>query len=148
MAFSADDPVATGLVASLAPPGGNITGLTIRAPELAAKRLELLQETLPQVSRVAVLWDVLSAEQLREVEMAARTLNVELQPLELRYPPYDYEHALSAAVQGRAEALFVLMPQFFLASGPASTSLSCNIAGPPPSACGNLSRAAASCPIG
>ena len=108
------DPIARGYVAGLARPGGNITGVFVRQPELATKRLELLKEALPQARRVAVLWDAFSAAQLREVEAAARVLEVELQPLELRQPPYDYGQAMSSAIAGRAQALLVLLsPLFF-----------------------------------
>ncbi len=109
MATSAD-PVATGAVASLAHPGGNVTGLTAAGPELGPKRLELLKEALPGVSRVAVLWDSSDrgkAVEMRGIEAAARTLGVQVQSLEVRGPD-DFEAAFEAATDGRAEALMPL----------------------------------------
>ena len=100
------DPVARGFVSSLARPGGNITGLFVRQPELAAKRVELLKEALPQVRRVAVFWDTFSADQLKETERASDSLGLQLQPLELRNPPYDFAGAFKAAERGRAQAVF------------------------------------------
>jgi putative tryptophan/tyrosine transport system substrate-binding protein len=103
------DPVALGYVASLARPGGHITGVVFQQVELAAKRLELLKEALPTASRVGVFSDPFTADQLRAVATAAQVLGVHLQPLELQNPPYDYESAFSVAVQGHADALVVLM---------------------------------------
>jgi putative ABC transport system substrate-binding protein len=105
------DPVALGLVVSLARPGGNITGLTNLAPELSGKRLELLKETLPQLGRVAVLGDPSSpsyAPGWRETEIAARSLGVQVQPLEVRAPNPDFAGVFSAITRHRAEALLTL----------------------------------------
>jgi putative ABC transport system substrate-binding protein len=111
------DPIALGYVAGLARPGGNITGVVEQRLELTAKQLELLKEALPTVTRVAVLWDDASADQRRAVEAAARPLGVQLQPLELRQPPYEYASAFAAAAQGQAEALLVLnSPILFMQS--------------------------------
>jgi len=108
------DPIALGYVAGLARPGGNITGVVHQQLELTAKQLELLKEALPTVTRVAVLWDDASADQRRTAEAAARPLGVQLQPLELRQPPYEFAGAFAAAAQGQAEALLVLnSPIFF-----------------------------------
>jgi len=77
------DPVATGLVAGLGRPGGNVTGLSLMAPELIGKQMQLLKELVPKVSRVAVLWNPANpgnVPQLREAEVAARALGVRLQP--------------------------------------------------------------------
>ena len=101
------DPVGSGLVASLARPGGNLTGLSLLGPELGGKRLELLREVVPGLSRVAILWNranPYNAELLRDAEAAARTLGVQLQSLAVRGPD-DYEEALRAASGGRAGAL-------------------------------------------
>ena len=110
-------PVETGLVASLARPGGNVTGLSVQLLELTAKQLELLKETVPEVSRVAVLWNPATptgAPQMRETEVAGRTLGVKLQSLEVRGPD-DFERAFQAAATGRASALLVFGdPMFFL----------------------------------
>jgi putative ABC transport system substrate-binding protein len=104
------DPVGAGLVASLARPGGNITGLTAIAAELAGKRLELLKETLPRLTRVGVLWnptDQGSAQGLKEIEIAAPTLGLDVQSLQVRSPS-NFESAFKAAIAGQARALQVL----------------------------------------
>jgi putative ABC transport system substrate-binding protein len=105
------DPVATGVVASLARPGGNVTGLSMMAPVLAAKQLELLKETVPGLSQVAVLWNPINAgtaPQLREVEAAASVLAVRLQPLEVR-SPNELEDAFVAMTQQQADGLILLL---------------------------------------
>jgi putative ABC transport system substrate-binding protein len=104
------DPVGTGFVASLARPGGNITGLSTLAPEISGKQLELLKEILPRLSRVAVLWassNPGNAQQLRETERAAGALGVKLQHLDV-LGPKDIETAFRAASKGRADAVLVL----------------------------------------
>ena len=108
------DPIAHGYVASLAHPGGNVTGVFLRQIELTGKRLELLKEAVPQASRIAVLWDALSVDQYRAAEEAARVLGVHLISLELYNPPaYDYAGAFATAVQERAEALCMLGSPLF-----------------------------------
>ena len=90
-----EDPVAQGFVASLARPGGNITGLTNLAPELSGKRLELLKESFPKISRVAVLWDPStpgSVVTFKETQIVAPALGVQLQSVEVR-SPNDFEGA-------------------------------------------------------
>ena len=80
------DPIGSGFVASLARPGGNITGLSALAPELNGKRLELLKEIIPKLSRVAVLWSSTqpgNAQSLKELELAAKAFGVKLQYLEV-----------------------------------------------------------------
>ena len=104
---TADDFVGAGLVTSLARPGGNLTGLTIFSPELSAKRLALLKELLPKLSRVAVLWDPATRTSLNATEDAARSLSVKLQVLEVRGRA-DLPRVFQAAKSGRAEALNVL----------------------------------------
>ncbi len=108
------DPVARGYIVGLPRPGGHITGLFFQQLELTGKRLELLKGALPQLTRVAVLWDAFSADQLPAAEAAARELGVHLQPVELRHPPYDYASAFNAVAESRAKALLPLMsPVFF-----------------------------------
>jgi len=108
------DPIALGYIAGLPRPGGNITGLFLQQIEVTGKCLELLKNALPQVTRVAVLWDAISADQFRAAEGAARVLGVQLQSLELRNPPaYDYASALEAAAREGAEALLVLRSPLF-----------------------------------
>ena len=80
---------------------------------MTGKRLELLKSVRPQLTRVAVLWDAFSADQLQAATAAARTLGVHLQPVELRQPPYDYASAVSAAAAGHGEALLPLMSPVF-----------------------------------
>ena len=104
------DPVREGFVASLARPGGNITGLANLTPELAGKRLELLKEVVPQVSRVAVLWDPDnpgSGLRMRETETAANSLGIKLQSVEVRGSS-DFERAFSVMKQERAGALVLV----------------------------------------
>lgn len=110
MVGAADDPVRHGLVASLARPGGNVTGFINISSELSGKRLQLLKETLPKASRVAILSDSGSrpaAAHVRETEFAARALGVQLQSLKVRNPE-DLENAFRAAGKGRAQALIVV----------------------------------------
>ena len=107
---AAFDPVGVGLVASLARPGGNVTGLSMMVPELAGKRLQMLKEILPGVSRVAILWNAANpspALVFRETEGAARTLGIQLQSLEVRGPG-DFHSALEAATRQRAGALITV----------------------------------------
>ena len=104
---SVGDPVGSGLVASLARPGENITWLTILGPELSGKRLELLKEAVPNVTRVAALWNSANpAQQLvwKEIQAAAQELRLQLQSLEVR-SANDFDIAFKAAVRERAQAL-------------------------------------------
>jgi len=105
------DPVGSGLVASLAQPGGNITGLSALAPELSGKRLELLKETVPKLSRVAVLGNSTepsNPQSLKEVELAAGALGVKVQYLDI-LSPRDIEIAFRAASKGRSDAVLNLV---------------------------------------
>ena len=104
------DPVGSGFIASLARPGGNITGLSTLSPELSGKQLELLKETVPKLSLIAVLetsTEPGNAQALREVELAAEAFKVKLQYLDVRAAT-DIDAAFRAASKGRAEALLVL----------------------------------------
>jgi putative ABC transport system substrate-binding protein len=110
------DPVATGLVASLARPGGNITGLSNMAPQLVGKQLEMLKEVVPKASRAAVLWNPANlgnAPQLRAAEVAARTLGVRLQPVEARGPS-EIDSAFAAMTKEGAGAVVVLVDVLFV----------------------------------
>jgi putative tryptophan/tyrosine transport system substrate-binding protein len=103
------DPVANGFVASLARPGGNITGLSTLSPEISGKRLELLKETVPKLSRVALFGtstSAINAQELREVELAAGALGVKLQYLDV-LAPKDIEGAFRAAVKERSDAVLM-----------------------------------------
>jgi putative ABC transport system substrate-binding protein len=112
---SVGDPVGDGIVASLARPGGNITGLSTLAPELSGKRLEILKETVPKLSRVAVFGSSTNpntAQILKEVELAAKVLKVKLQYFDV-LGPKDIEPAFRAAVKGRAQAVLMLGGSLF-----------------------------------
>jgi ABC-type uncharacterized transport system substrate-binding protein len=103
-----NDPVESGLVASLARPGGNITGLTYVHDMLAGKSVELLKDTVPSISRVAILWNPNHADpEFRETQRAARALGVQLQSLEVREPP-DFEGAFQALARERPDGLIVI----------------------------------------
>ncbi len=108
MAYDSD-PVGNGFVASLAQPGGNITGLSSLAPEISGKQLELLRELVPRLSRVAVLgtFDPLYASRLHEIAHAAGALQVQLQDLDV-HGPEDMERTFQEARAGRADAVLVL----------------------------------------
>src|SRR6266700_6244328 len=102
-----NDPVASGLVASLARPGGNVTGVTYVHDQLAGKTVELLKDAVPWASRVAILWNPNHTDpEFRETQRAARALQVQLQSLEVRESG-DFEGAFQAATRERAEALIV-----------------------------------------
>ena len=110
------DPLGSGLVASLARPGGNVTGISLMTPDLVGKQLEVLKEVVPKVSRVALLWNPDnpgSAAQLREAEAAARALGVRLQILAAR-DPQEIDSAFAAMTRGRAAALVVLADAILL----------------------------------
>src|SRR5262245_57022791 len=109
------EPVESGLVASLARPGANVTGTTIMAPDLVGKQFEALKQAVPKVSRVAVLWNPANpggAAQLREAEAAALALGVRLQALEAR-APHEIDSAFAAITRDQAGALVVLADAIF-----------------------------------
>ena len=105
------DPVATGIVESLARPGGNITGISRLTRQLGGKRLELLTEVIPGITRVAILWDS-NAEgpklSFTEYQTAASALKIQIQSLEVQGPAPDLSAAFQAAVKGRATALIAI----------------------------------------
>jgi len=103
------DPLARGYIASLSRPGGNITGVVFQQIQMTAKRLELLKEAVPQVERIGVFWDAISADQLSAAQAAAKTLGVTVLPRELRQPPYDFASAFRDITHANAEALMVLV---------------------------------------
>jgi putative ABC transport system substrate-binding protein len=108
---TATDPVETGIVASLARPGGNITGVARLTRDLAGKRLELLKEVIPRLSPVGVLWDTNSkaaAIGLKEYEEVAHALKVQLHSLEVRGPNPDLEAAFQAGAKGRVKTLITI----------------------------------------
>ena len=110
------DPVGAGFVASLAHPGGNITGLSTLAPELSGKRLEMLKETVPKLARVAVLGDSTrpgTAQELKAIELATGAFKMKLQYLDI-LDPKDIETAFRAANRGRADAVLMLQSPVLL----------------------------------
>jgi len=109
--MSTQDPVATGIIDSLAHPGGNITGVTRLTRELSGKRLELLKEAVPRMSRVAVLWspdDSGASIAFKEYQAVAPSLKIQLQSLEVRDPNPDFEGAFRAAAKKSANALITI----------------------------------------
>jgi putative tryptophan/tyrosine transport system substrate-binding protein len=107
---TAGDPLGSGLVASLARPGGNVTGLSLMVPDLGAKRLELLKELLPRLSRVAVLWNAAnpySALVYKETQAGGRTLGIDVQSLDVRGPD-DFDGTFEAARRLRPDALITV----------------------------------------
>jgi putative ABC transport system substrate-binding protein len=108
------DPIARGYVAGLARPGGNITGVFLQQVELSAKRIEIMKETLPRVTRATAFWDVFSADQFKAAATAARSVGIQLDSVELKNAPYDYEAAFATALRSRPGGLFVCVsPVFF-----------------------------------
>jgi putative tryptophan/tyrosine transport system substrate-binding protein len=111
---SSADPVRQGFVARLARPGGNATGITLLLDELASKRLELLKQAAPRVSRVGFLWNPDHADnELPEAERAAASLGIELKPLTVRGPA-DFDAAFIAATQARIDGLYVVSSRLTL----------------------------------
>ena len=109
----ADDAVKQGFVTNLARPGGNITGMAAMALELAAKRMQLLHEAIPRLSRVALLWNPPGSapDYLKDTQLAARSLGMTIQSVEVRKAD-DFEGAFAAVLKGRAQALVVGPGQF------------------------------------
>ena len=109
-----NDPVQSGLVASLSHPGGNVTGLTLIYDELAGKVLELFKETIPAMTRCAVLWNPDHADpEFRQTQKTAAAIGIRLQSLEIRRAT-DFEAAFKAAVDARAEGLVVVSSRVLL----------------------------------
>jgi len=109
------DPFARGYIKTLAQPGGNITGMFYRQPELAVKQLELLMEAFPERTRLAVLWDAQSADQFSAVERLASSKPLALRALKLENPPYDFDAAFAALVPDQPQMLQVLSSPLFTA---------------------------------
>ena len=106
--LTSQDPVETGLVASFARPGGNLTGVAFVSSETAGKRLQFLKEAVPSLTRVAVLWNPDHRDpEYRDITTAARQLGIHTQSLEVRQPE-DFDGAFQSAIRARAEALMVV----------------------------------------
>jgi putative ABC transport system substrate-binding protein len=110
------DPIAHGYVKSLARPGGNITGIVSLQTELAAKQVELLTQALPGRTRLAVLYDEISADQFTAAERQAKSLHLDVQSLKLENPPYDFDTAFRSLAAGSPQMLLVLSSQYFALS--------------------------------
>jgi putative ABC transport system substrate-binding protein len=102
------DPLVGGYVASLARPGSNVTGVSLQQLELTTKQIEFLKAPLPKLTRVAILWDTVVADQFKAAEIASRSLGVRTQPLELRGAGYDFGGAFAMATKEHAGAVFVM----------------------------------------
>ena len=112
------DPVASGFVASLAHPGGNLTGVFLDHADLSGKWLQLLKEVLPKLSRAAVLWDPVNpSPQLEAIRTAARAMSIQLQPIAVRSAE-GLEEAFAAATRARAQAVVVLSTPAFSNDSP------------------------------
>jgi ABC-type uncharacterized transport system substrate-binding protein len=140
------DPLIVGLVATLARPGGNVTGVTLNNPELSAKRLSLVKEAVPAASRVAILANPdfkPSSSMVAEMRPAARALRVEIQVLEVR-EPHELAQAFGAMVAAKLTPLSLCRIPCSLLNGDGSRSLPRGVACPRCTICGNLWRPAAS----
>jgi putative ABC transport system substrate-binding protein len=111
------DPIERGYVASLAQPGGNITGVVVRPIELARKQIDVLKQTFPDRARLAMLYDVQTADQFAAADQTARSLNLQVQPLKLEIPSYDFVGAFQAAADGKAQLMMVLSSTGFASRG-------------------------------
>ena len=107
------DPIAQGYVNSLARPGANITGIFLRQTELAEKQVELLIEANPNRKRLALLWDVMSADQFTSASARARRSGLEVQSLKMENPPYDLDAAFRASAAAGSEMLLALTSPYF-----------------------------------
>jgi ABC-type uncharacterized transport system substrate-binding protein len=109
------DPIARGYVKNLAQPGGNITGVFLRQPELAEKQVELLTQTFPDKTRIAMLWDDLSSDQFSAAENRANLLHLQVLPTKLERPPYDFDAAFQLVAKSSPQMLLILSSPHFIA---------------------------------
>ena len=114
MVASDYDPLTLGYVASLARPGGNVTGVFLQQVELTPKRLDLLTQTVPDLARVVVLWDRYSADQFAAAREAARSLKIQLDGIECANPPYDYDRVLAGVDGGHRDVLLLMTSPLFM----------------------------------
>jgi putative tryptophan/tyrosine transport system substrate-binding protein len=108
--WSTGDPVGSGIASSLARPGGNVTGLTIDSPELAAKRLQLLKEIVPGLTRVAVIWNAANpyaSAMFKETQQAGRLLAIQIESIEVR-SPVDFDSAFGSVTKANPNGLIVV----------------------------------------
>ena len=113
------DPLAKGHIASLSHPGGNLTGVVFLQPEMIAKRLDLLTQAVPRISRIILLYDSWSVDQAEAAKRSAAELGIPLEPIYLRGVPYDCEHPLAGSDGARGEALMVTSSPVGLGGAPA-----------------------------
>jgi putative ABC transport system substrate-binding protein len=106
------DPLAKGYIASLAHPGGNLTGVAFQQPELIAKRLDLLTQAVPHIARIVLLYDVSGESQKEAATRAASVLGIPFEAIELHRPPYDYEQALAETDGARGDVLMTTSSGF------------------------------------
>jgi putative ABC transport system substrate-binding protein len=117
------DPIERGYVASLARPGGNLTGIVARQLDLTAKQIELLMEAFPERKRLGALWDVESADQFAAAEREAKTRQLELRAIRMENPPYDFVTAFRTLAQNGVQMLIVLSSPLFGVQRPEITKL-------------------------
>jgi putative ABC transport system substrate-binding protein len=130
------DAVALGYVPNLARPGGNITGVYLNTIDVAAKRVEVLKETVPATRRLIVFWDATGSDSFKATVPAAKALGLQLHSVELRDPPYDYERALAGALPGPGDALLCTVSPYFFNDLPKLDDLA--LRHKLPSMCGGL----------
>jgi putative tryptophan/tyrosine transport system substrate-binding protein len=107
------DPIARGYIASLAHPGGRITGMVYRQPDLAEKQLQLLREAIPEATRLAILWDALSGDQLSALQRGAQARNFTVTSIKLEHPPYDFDAAFRSLAAHPPQMVLVLSSPYF-----------------------------------
>ena len=117
------DPLAKGYIASLAHPGGNLTGVAFQQPELIAKRLDLLIQAVPHIARIVLLYHMEGEDQRDAATRAASNLGIPLKAIELRNPPYDYEQALAGTDGARSDALMTTTSGFHRSSAAGEVAL-------------------------
>jgi len=135
------DPLAQGYIASLSHPGGNLTGVVFQQRELIAKRLDLLTQAVPRIARIVVLHDAASVDQRDSVKRAASTLGIPLEEIDLKDPPYDYEHALAGTDGARGDVLVMAGSPFGRMAKLTEAALRHRL----PSICGRRANAEAGC---
>ena len=109
------DPLAGGYIASLARPGGNVTGVFFQQVELTAKRFQLLAEAVPGLARIVVLWDRVTADQYEAARETARSLKISVKGIECAGPPYDYDRVLDGVDGVHRQVLLATSSPFFMA---------------------------------
>jgi putative ABC transport system substrate-binding protein len=117
------DPLAQGYIASLSHPGGNLTGVVFQQFELMTKRLDLLTQAVPSISRIVLLYDIAGVDQAEAAKRSAAAMGIPLEPIQLRGIPYDYEHALAETDGARGDALMVTSSPFIRAAPSAEAAL-------------------------